>query len=639
MRATEPNRRFSRQGRVYLSKLVRSIASLCAAFGVSLGVAEAADYKTVRFHDEFVVEADGSFVETYEVQDIPLSRSAVEDMGQVDISYSANLADLEVLEAYVLKTDGQRIDVPADAMRLQDDAASDGAPTFTDEKHRIIIFPQLEPEDRIVYKVRIRQRFAYFPRHFLDSWNFAKDVEVDDARVDISMPATRPLHVDLQGFVADKERRDGDRIRYGWTYRNRETPDLNTRYAVSSIDYSARLHVSTMADYKEFAAAYEARAADKAVPNEEIRRLAEELTRDITDRREQARRLYDWVNLNIRYVATYVAAGGYVPHPAAEILRNRYGDCKDHVAILEALLAAKGIESSAAIINLGSSYLLPKVPSRTPFNHAITYLPEFDLFVDSTDRLQPFGVLSSSLSDKPVVITKLDDPIRLTPAMTADGNRLEVTSEATLKPDGSVEGKSRATVRGQYSKWLRSTLADASESQMRDLSAEWLHAVGLEGSSTLESDDPYSLDPNFVLAGKFSTQSLIDLTQPGAFYVPESHLKSYTLQNMADDTLAASLDLNITCGAWSAVERITIALPQNIEILSLPRNVYEAKGSLEYQADYSMMDHQISVVRRLTDRSPHGQCTPGETRDQMVVARAIKRDLQKLILFRPSPNL
>src|SRR5690349_13330288 len=297
MRATEPNRRFSRQGRTNLKELARSIAGLCAALCVSLGVAEAADYKYVRFHDEFVVEADGSFVETYEVQEIPLTRSAVDDMGQVDISYSANLADLEVLEAYVRKSDGRRIDVPPDAMRLQDDAASNGAPTFTDEKHRIILFPQLEPEDRIVYKVRIRQRVAYFPGHFLENWNFAKDVEVDDVRVDISMPAARPLHVDLQGFVADKERRDGDRIRYGWTYRNPEAPDLNKRYAVSSIDYGARLHVSTMADYKELAAAYEARAADKAVPTDEIRRLAEDLTKGVSDRREQARRLYDWVNL------------------------------------------------------------------------------------------------------------------------------------------------------------------------------------------------------------------------------------------------------------------------------------------------------------------------------------------------------
>jgi hypothetical protein len=239
------------------------------------------------------------------------------------------------------------------------------------------------------------------------------------------------------------------------------------------------------------------------VPDAAIKELADELTRGVTDRRAQARRLYDWVNLNIRYVATYVGAGGFVPHAAADVLRNRYGDCKDHVIILEALLAAKGIESSAAIVNSGTAFLLPAVPSRTPFNHAITYLPEFDLFVDSTDRLQPFGVLPGRVSDKPVMVTELENPIMRTPALTAEGNGVEVTSEATLNPDGSVEGKSHAAYRGPYAQWIRETLADASQSQMREWSAAWLHDAGLEGSTTLESDWPYSLDSIFAVAGTF----------------------------------------------------------------------------------------------------------------------------------------
>ena len=639
MRANKTSRMGSGRQRICAGTAALQVLVLCALTFLLPGIAQAAGYKYGRYHDEIVVEADGSYVETYEVRESPLTLTAVEDMGQVDLPYSVNLSDLEVLEAYVLKKDGRRIDVSADAMRLLDDATSDGTPTFTDEKHRIIIFPELQPEDWIVYKVRIRQRIALFPGHFLESWTFDKDVEVDDAAVEMSVPADRPLQVDLVGFVADKAHEQGGRIRYRWTYRNREVPDLNTTYAISSMDYGARLHVSTMKDYRELAAAYESRAADKAIPTPEIEKLANELTRGTTDRREQARRLYDWVNLNIRYVATYVAAGGFVPHEAGDILRNRYGDCKDHVVILEALLAAVGIESSAAIVNSGSSFLLPKVPSLTPFNHAITYLPEFDLFVDSTDRLRPFGVLPGRVADKPVLVTKLNDPVRRTPPLTAEGNGVHVTTDATLKPDGSVMGKSRASMRGPFSGWIRETLADASQSQMEEWSTGWLHDVGLEGSATLNADDPYALEQSFAISETFSTGNLSDLEQPGAFYVPESHLKTYSLKQLADDTLAATTDLNVTCGAWSAVEEINIELPKNIEILSVPRNVEAADGFFEYRAEYSIKDSTISIVRRFEDRTPRGQCTPGETRDQVAVARIIKRDLQKVILYRPSPSL
>jgi transglutaminase-like putative cysteine protease len=621
------------------ARVLLALFVLCALVWVFVGTAQAADYKYGLYRDEIVVEADGSYVETYEIHESPLTRTAVESMGQVDLSYSENLEDLEILEAYVLKKGGRRIDVPADAIYLQDDAATDGTATFTDLKHRIIIFPELEPQDWIVYKVRRHQRVALFPAHFLENWAFAKDVEVEDAQVEISMPADRPLSADLAGFVASEQQQENGRIRYRWTYRNADTPDLNTTYAVSSTDYGARLYVSTMKDYRELAEAYEMRAAEKSVPTDEIRQLAEELTRGITDRREQARRLYDWVNLNIRYVATYVGAGGFVPHAAADILRNRYGDCKDHVVILEALLAAKGIESSAAIINSGGSFLLPKVPSRSPFNHAITYLPEFDLFVDSTDRLRPFGMLPGRVSDKPVMVTKRADPIMRTPPLTAEANWIDVTTEAVLDDDGSVNGKSRARMQGPYGDWLRETLADASQSQKNEWSTGWLHGIGLEGSSTLESDDPYALEEVFALTARFSTGSLLDLGQPGAFPVPESHLKSYSLKMLADDTLAATTDLNIVCNAWSAVERVSIALPDNIEILSLPPNVSETKGFLEYRSEYQMSEGKISILRRFTDRSPRGQCTPEETRDQRTIARAIKRDIQKLILYRPSPSL
>lgn len=638
MRANKLNRRGSRPFHTR-AVLLLAMVLLCVAAFIPLSPALAADYKYVRFSDKFVVEENGSYVETLEMRESPLTRSAVEDMGQADLSYSQNLADLDVLEAYVMKADGRRIDVPADAMKLQDDAASDGAPMFTDEKHRIIIFPELEPEDWIVYKARIHQRTPYFPGHFLESWNFPKDVVVEDARIEISMPANRPLFVDARDFVADKERREADRIHYRWSYRNTKAPDLNTHYAVSSIDYSARLHVSTMADYRELAAAYEARAAGKAVPTDDIKQLADKLTKGVADRREQARKLYDWVNLNIRYVATYVGAGGFVPHAAAEILRNRYGDCKDHVVMLEALLAAKGIESSTAIVNARGSYLLAKVPSLAPFNHAITYLPEFDLYVDSTDRLAPFGVVGERVADKPVIVTKLQDPIRRTPPLRAEDNSVEVTNEATLRADGSIEGKSHVTSRGPNSGWIRSTLADAGDSQMREWAASWLHDVGLEGTSSLGSDDPYDLDSAFAVAANFSTKSLLDLTQPGAFYIPESHVMGYTLRTLANDTLETTLDVNVTCGALSVVEKTDIVLPNSIEILSLPKDVHEAKGALEYDAHYAMADGHISVVRKYLDTTPHGQCTPDETRDQMVVAEAVKRDLQKLILYRPVPNL
>ncbi|MDR5882840.1 transglutaminase-like domain-containing protein [Caballeronia sp. LZ032] len=76
--------------------------------------------------------------------------------------------------------------------------------------------------------------------------------------------------------------------------------------------------------------------------------LARQLTRNDPDERAKARTLYDWVRHNIRCVFVYIGENPANPHHVTQVLANRYGDCKDHVALYGALLAAVGIHSEPA---------------------------------------------------------------------------------------------------------------------------------------------------------------------------------------------------------------------------------------------------------------------------------------------------
>ena len=50
---------------------------------------------------------------------------------------------------------------------------------------------------------------------------------------------------------------------------------------------------------------------------------------------------------------------------------------------------------------------LPEIAVLGPLNH-VTYVTSLDLYLDSTQRLAPFGVLPWSDLDKPTVLTRLD---------------------------------------------------------------------------------------------------------------------------------------------------------------------------------------------------------------------------------------
>ena len=77
------------------------------------------------------------------------------------------------------------------------------------------------------------------------------------------------------------------------------------------------------------AAAYKARARDKSVVTPEIQKLADELTAGLSDKREQTKRLYQWVARNVRYVAMALGDGGYV-----QVLVQRAPDAQAAITAL-----------------------------------------------------------------------------------------------------------------------------------------------------------------------------------------------------------------------------------------------------------------------------------------------------------------
>jgi hypothetical protein len=227
------------------------------------------------------------------------------------------------------------------------------------------------------------------------------------------VPAAMTLYADAVGFTLSNPPAAEGRKIYRWDYVPADKARIE-RGSVSYFDYGQRLAVSTFADYAALARAYDAGTRDKTVVTPRIKELAAKLTAGLTDPRAKAFALDDWVRKNIRYVAVYIGAGGVVPHAAETVLDNLYGDCKDHVALMEALLAAVGIDSTPALINLGNSYELIKTPTLGLLNHVITFVPSLDLYLDSTaatigwaSELNRYGFRNLKVSDRDQIVPRM----------------------------------------------------------------------------------------------------------------------------------------------------------------------------------------------------------------------------------------
>ncbi len=136
------------------------------------------------------------------------------------------------------------------------------------------------------------------------------------------------------------------------------------------------LYVSTYPDMIAVGKAYANAASPMAKITDRIRALADDVTKGQTDEAAKVRALDHWVAKNIRYVSVTLGHGGLIPHPADQVLENRYGDCKDHAILMQALLAAVGIQSSTALVNSRRClYARPRSGASAHPIHAITYVP------------------------------------------------------------------------------------------------------------------------------------------------------------------------------------------------------------------------------------------------------------------------
>src|SRR6202162_6349874 len=105
--------------------------------------------------------------------------------------------------------------------------------------------------------------------------------------------------------------------------------------------------------------------------DDSVRKKAQEISKGADSPAEKARRLYDFVARNVRYVSISLGIGRYQPHSASDVLQNGYGDCKDKHTLFSAMLRAEGIKSYPVLIN-SSRKLDVDVPSPAQFDHVIT---------------------------------------------------------------------------------------------------------------------------------------------------------------------------------------------------------------------------------------------------------------------------
>src|SRR5262249_17212737 len=395
-----------------------------------------------QYEGRITVRADRTATDIFTQRLRIQKRSAIQTVSQQQLSFIEGMETLDTVKAFTEKANGKRVPVDPSNVMTRDAASGSPATYLRDLKLRTIIFPNVEVGDTLVMTHKRRIIQALFPGHFVQAGLFPRSRAFTSIGVTVEAPDTLDLQVKTQGRSITHRTEQSGSIRRHIVVIAPDSYEPDEAGAVSPLDQDPAFFISNFKSYEEMGLAYGQTALPKAAVTPQIAALADEITKAIADKKRQAIAIDAWVKKNTRYVAVILSLGRVVPHDAATVLRNRFGDCKDMVTLMSALLAAKGIASEPVLINLGNAYALPEPPTLAAINHVILYLPDFDLYDDPTAGRAAFRVLPAEAYDKPVVhISAGNAKIAHTPAMRPDDHTIYAKTRINVSADGILTGE------------------------------------------------------------------------------------------------------------------------------------------------------------------------------------------------------
>ena len=501
-------------------------------------------YESVRGFMRY--ESDGTGTRDVRARIRVQSALGLTQVGQLVFNYNSANERLEIRSVRVIKPDGTVITAGPDSIQDLSAPIAQEAPIYTDERQKHVTVPGVSVGDVLEYDAMTTVFEPLTPGQFWETWNIVGDAISLDEQVELNIPKDRAIKLKIPTGVTQTVREEGDRRIYHWSASTLDLPSNSVPQTQAfRFDFVKMLEgaqppkarqilFSSFQSWDDVARWYEGLERDRRAVTPGIRAQADEIVKGQSSDLEKAEALYRWVSANIRYVSLSFGVGRYQPHAAADILANRYGDCKDKATLLASLMAAEGLHADTVLIN-SKNDIDPDVPSPLQFDHAITFLAldGKDDWLDSTIGVGPFGYLLPQLRGKNalVVAPEAASALRKTPNTLA----IQTLYHAEVKLEEAGPGKQRVHLsfdtRGDLEVLLRLGLMRMPPDQMAAAVRQGMTSANPNNSDAtlegLKTSDPTDTAAPF----HFELSVLGSSTPPSGSTGPSSRAASFPFAN------------------------------------------------------------------------------------------------------------
>ena len=482
--------------------------------------------------------------------------------------------------------------------------------------------PGADPGTVVALEVEHRARPYLMDHH----WQFQEEIPVQLTRYTLNLPGGWEYADSWFAHDQVKPTQCGSNC---WTWQlNNIAAIENEPHMPSWASLAGRMEISYFGNvngqavknsrsWQQIGSWYTQLSSGRRQATPEIHNKALQLTSGQTTFSGKVEAIASFMQREIRYVAIEIGIGGFQPHAAGDVFRNRYGDCKDKATLMSTMLHEVGIDSDYVLVNTDRGAVAPDVPTRY-FDHVIlaVRVPKGDpaesmatvvdtksgkyLIFDPTDQLTPVGRLYSWVQGSYglLVTDNGGEAVRL-PVLPPDVNEIKRVAHLKLQPDGSLAGDVLETRTGDMARDSREQLLHAGANEREKVLERFL-STSLTGFS-LEKSESENLDHNdqdLVLKYHFSAPSYAKTAGPLLLVRPRV-LGAKELRWETDKPRKFPIEFSLESHQTDVFE---IELPPGFTVDEMPGPVKIDVGFAAYESKTEVQGQILRYTRDYTVR-------------------------------------
>ncbi|HMU38624.1 MAG TPA: DUF3857 domain-containing protein [Pseudomonadota bacterium] len=539
------------------------------------------DQKVVRIHSNGLSEEYNQRV--VEI----LDDAGAREYDEVGVTFTPDTQSVQFKTAKVIKPNG---DVVESVSQSETNASEPWYGLYYDLHAVSVRFDGLRPGDVVVVEHTRSDvgRRNLFSDYFGDVTYLQESIPVLEARYVLTLPEEdlkrRPLYFNKPHLLEGATLTRTDEVvgqEHIIRFVAQNLPKIHDEAGRPGYaELSAYIHVSTYKTWDDVATWYKGLVAESLVASPEVTKAAQVVIAKIpaSDELGRIRALYNEVVRRTRYVGLEFGIHGYKPYKVAQVWERKFGDCKDKAALLHVMLKEVGIESSMVLARTTKGGNIDAEPaSLSVFDHAIVFVPKYNLYLDGTAEFS--GSMELPSMDQDTIVLVVSDPrppylgkghLARTPVLPSSQSVTKRVLSVLLDESGKAKVSEQLSVSGQNASRMRDQFQNPSSQKERHEKA-WNETFPGAQVREIEIPDVLNLEKAVTVRAELSVPKWgrppSGSAQKALALLPLGRepdlLRSYARLSHRQYDLILGF-------AWVSQEEITVHLPPRFAVQRLP---------------------------------------------------------------------